>query len=192
METPKIELPGPKRYFSRVPGATYIFQDGHQIFFNHGRFDFDAADYAGTFLSGNEKHPLNGQVKWKVYQDELEHLVKTKNPLIFDQGNLPTDLQLPKELDPTRNAQSEASIQAIDATMRASRNIRETGDVNQSAQAGQVTDVNQSTVDITLQKAVLSPKMTGPGANSAVDAARAAAAARLATTAAAQNKNGMS
>lgn len=181
----------PKRYFSKVPGSVYTFPDGVQVQFLHGKFDFDPKDFPGSFISNNEKHPLNGKSSAEVYFDELEYLVKNNNPLIFEQGKLPDGLTLPAGLDPSKNAQSEANIQRVDAALAGKGH--ETGDLNKGSSS--TSDVNASTLDRELQQVVLgSSSAIGPGA-SKVDQIRAAAAARshqTTQTAGVQNSNGMS
>lgn len=180
----------PKRYFSKVPGSVFTFPDGRQIQFLHGKFDFHPDDFVGTFISNNKEHPHNGKPLAEVYFNELEYLVKNNNPLIFEQGKLPDGLKLPEGLDPTKNAQSEISIQKVDAAL-AGRG-RETGDLNKGVT--QPSDVNASAVDKELQNIVLGSSATGPGA-SKVQQLRAEAAARshqTAQTASVQNPNGVS
>lgn len=189
-----MEQPVAKRYFSKIPGSKYIFQDGSEIIFHHGRHDFNPDDYPGPFISQSEKHPLNGQPKAKVYQDELEYLCKSGNPLIFDQGNIPVDIKLPDRLDPTRNAQSEANVQRQDAALRTAGKVVEMGEVN-SGGDGRPSDPNVSAVDPALQAALFNSKTTGHGA-SKIEQLKAAALDRqnhqTSVTAGAQNKNGMS
>lgn len=187
-------VPVEKTYYSKVPGSTYTFQDGHQIQFLHGRFVFNPDNYQDTFLSQSDKHPLNGKLKADVYFNELEHLVRTGNPLIFDQGTLPI-AAIPEGFDAARNALSEAARAEQDQAL-AKVNHREMGELNISpaGAAGVVTGVNESTVDRDLQNTILAPKVTGPGAAgmSKAEQIKAEAAARLATTASSQNSNGMS
>ena len=157
-------IPQKKRYFSRVPGSVYTFADGRQIQFAFGRFDFDPEDYKEPFFVGtinnNAPDPRNGMPSWMIYQQDLENLVNTNNPLIFAQGTNP-DVQLPDGLNPAKNAASEADIAMADSQLRKG-NFRETGDVN-TGTAGTVTDVNASTVDNELRKVVMK-EATGPGA----------------------------
>lgn len=197
MEAPKQDKVGEdsfkKRYFSRIPGAHYTFPDGHQIHFLYGYFDFDSSKFPGKFMSTLKEHPLNGQPKWKIYFDELEYLVTSGNPLVFDQNTVAQDFKLPKELDPSLNARSEAEIARQDgAILNSGKRVNETGDVNKGSYGG--GDVNASTVDHELAAVVLGKgNIVGPGASKA-DQIKAAAAARTqqATTAVVQNSNGVS
>ncbi len=128
---------------------------------------------------------------FQIFLEELEHLVNSGNPLIFDQEHAGAIVQpLPDGLDPSKVAKSEAEINAQDQRL-ASGGGRVTGDVNKGE--GQITDPNASTVDAELRNVVF--KETGPGVGSPAAMARAAAAKRAAeqqaTTAASQNKTGM-
>lgn len=191
---PKQEVPNyvTKRYFSKVPGSHYTFPDGHQIHFHHGRFDFDSRDFPGEFVGAvvnGKDHPLTGRPLWKVYFDELEYLVTSGNPLVFQQGTLPVDSILPDRLDPRKNAQSEQQIQQTDAKMRATGNITEYGEPNKATGTTGPTDVNSSAIDKDLQEALLKPKQVGPGAARA-EQLRAEREAKIQTQAA-QNSTGM-
>lgn len=184
-----------KRYFSRIPGAHFTMPDGYQIFFLHGFYDFDPAKFKDekvsiAVMNGNT-HPAHDRDKARVYQEELEHLVNSGNPLIFDQEHAGVIVQpMPADLDPSKVAKSEAEISAQDQRLAAVTS-RVTGDTNKGE--GQITDPNASTVDAELRNVVF--KEVGPGSGSAAVAARAAAARRTAeqqaTTAATQNKTGM-
>lgn len=186
-----------KRYFSKVAGAHYTMPDGFQIFFHHGFYDFNPEKFKGekvaiSIMNGN-MHPAHGQDRAEVYQAELEYLVNSGNPLIFDQEHAGVIVQaMPDALNPSRVAKSEAEIAAQDQRLAtlAGRVTGESDNVND----GQITDPNASTVDAALRNVVF--KEVGPGANTGAAAAREAAAKRLAeqqaTTAQAQNKTNMS
>lgn len=147
--------PFPKRYYSKVSGARYIMPDGQEILFIGGRYDFHPDNFPGHFTAAtfnNQTDPRNGQSKAKIYQDELEHLVKTGNPLIYDAdhaSNFVASNSLPPLLDPTKNAQSEAQIQATDS--RLPKGVV-TGDLNVAANPGTVSDPNASTASPDLQQ----------------------------------------
>lgn len=167
-----------KTYHSRVPGSKYTFADGFSITFDFGRYRFNPEDFAGDqfwcqTMNNQPPHAFNGMDKADVYFKELEDLIKAPNPLIFVQGQNP-DVKLPDELNPAKNARSEAEIHEMDAKLRAGGiSGRETGDAN----LGPTTsDVNSSTVDRELQQRVLAPA-TG----SKADEIRAAAQARAQT-----------
>jgi hypothetical protein len=165
-----------KRYFSKVPGAKFIFPDGFEIQFLHGHYDFDSEQHVGTVnipAMNAQLHQAHGRPKADVYFEELEHLVKSGNPLIYDPEHLTGVAQvLPPELDPTKNAHSEASIARVDASL-ANVKGRVLGELN-PAGTGAPSDVNASTVDANLQKQVFKPAV-GPGAAAAAAAARAKA-----------------
>lgn len=173
-----------KRFFSKIAGATFIMPDGHTIQFVHGIFDFDPENYKDEVVNipamNGQIHAAHGKPKAEVYFQELQHLVKTNNPLVFDPEHIAgVNAQLPAEIDPSRNAHSEASILAAER-LQATVTGRVTGDANNGIGNGQPTDVNASTVDTNLQKQVFKPA-TGPGASAAVAAARARAAQQAAT-----------
>jgi hypothetical protein len=173
-----------KRFFSKVAGAKYIFADGHEIQFRHGHYDFDPEQHVGTVnipAMNGQLHQAHGRPKAEVYFEELQYLVTSGNPLIFDQDHLGgVSAPLPAEIDPSKNAHSEASIARVDAAL-ANVKGRVTGEAN-AAGNGAPTDVNQSTIDPALQRAVFKP--VGPGASAAVAAAKARSAQQAATLAA--------
>lgn len=190
----KQMLPNPavtKRYFSKIAGSCYTFPDGFQIHFHHGRYDFNSNNFPGEFVGAvvnGKDHPLTGKPLWQVYFDELEYLVNTGNPLVFQQGSLPVDTVLPPQIDPTKNAQSEAAVKQADASMFAKGTIREMGELNKAPSTGP-SDPNASAVDRELQSRLLSPKSVGPGAAKAAEL-RAQAEAK-ALTQHTQNTTGM-
>lgn len=176
METSKT--PVKKTYFSRIPGSHYTFADGHKVHFDFGRFNFDPDDFSGPFLSAHPTHSFNGKPKAQVYFDELEYLVNSGNPLVFQQGTNPVDAILPSILDPKLNAKSEGEIATENARMVATGRIKESGDQNTPA-TGTVSDPNASAVDHDLRARLLTDA-TGPGAGKAAQL-RAEAIARTQT-----------
>jgi len=188
-----------KRYYSKIPGAKFIFPDGVEIHFNYGFFDFKPEEYVGNYLGASDKDPRNGVPKAEVYQGELEAILKQKggNPLLFDQSQIqalgvgpqpiPTD-------DPTRPGKkivdlgkSEGEVSNQDQTLLGVKS-RETGDANLGAIVTSGGDPNQSTIDHNLMRKVAdfnasqaaSVGSTGgvAGGNAAVEKLRAEAAAR--------------
>lgn len=174
-----------KRYYSKIPGSVYTFADGHQIQFLHGRFDFKPSEYQDTFfvapVNNQASHPMNGKTRAEAYFSELEYLVNTGNPLIFQQGSNPVE-SMPEGLNPAKNALSEAELAAAEQKLKGIGLVtRETGDVN----AGPVSsDVNSSAIDKDLQNVILRTAAVGPGASKA-EQIRAAAAERAQAAAAA-------
>lgn len=181
-----MTTPQAKRFFSKVAGSQFIMPDGFAIVFAHGHFDFDPEKYTGTVnipAMNGQVHAAHGKPKSQIYWEELEHLVNNNNPLVFDQEHLTgVSEPLPAELDPKRNAHSEAEVaRAESALSRVPGHL--TGEANIAGPgAGVPSDVNQSTIDPKLQAQVFKP--VGPGAAAAVAAARA-------KTAAANSRNGV-
>lgn len=188
MTSPKV-----KRFFSKVPGSQFIMPDGFAVVFAHGHFDFDPSKYVGTVnipAMNGQVHVAHGKPKAQIYWEELEGLVNSNNPLVFDQDHLTgVAAVLPPELDPKLNAHSEAEIaRAESALSRIPGRI--TGEVNNPGPgAGAPTDVNASTVDPKLQAQVFKP--VGPGAAAAAAAAAKARATQAAQTVAANSQNGV-
>lgn len=158
-----------KRYMSSVPGSTFIFADGTKANFVHGHLDVNAEAFPGKFLNQTLKdHPHNGRLRYLVYQEELDQLVKEGNPLIFTQEtvrNLQKMDEVKKEVE--QSAKSEQSILAGDAALRSSaaslgKQVAERGELNKGDLGG--SDSNSSTVDRGLQDVILAPRV-GPGAH---------------------------
>lgn len=190
-----------KRYYSKIPGAKFIFPDGVEIHFNYGFFDFKPEEYPGNYLGASDKDPRNGRIKAEIYQEELEAVLKQKggNPLLFDQTQIQTLGAGPRPIptDDPRNpgkniadlARSEAEVSAQDQTLAGVKS-RETGDVNAGVIATGGGDPNSSTIDHNLMKRVANFNASQDAAaqvgatggsgtgNSAVDKIRADAAAR--------------
>ncbi len=193
-----------KRYYSKIPGAKFIFPDGVEIHFNYGFFDFKPEEYVGKYLGNSKEDPRNGMLKAEVYQGELEAVLKQRggNPLLFDMSQVQGLATAPKPIpvdDPHRPgkkiddlARSEAEVSSQDQTLAGVRS-RETGDVNSGAIVTSGGDPNASTIDHNLMKRVADFNAsqalaghvgatggTGPsgGTTSAVEKIRADAAAR--------------
>lgn len=169
-----------KRFFSKIAGARFIMPDGFEITFHGGRFDFEPKKYPGNILL----QTLNGQTDERnnspralVYFNELQNLVDSGNPLIFDEKNAAAAVKQPMAPVATDvNAFSESAILNKDAQIASSGVVgRTTGDANTGTSTP--GNVNESTIDPNIAAAVL--KSVGPGsggAMSAVDIARAKAA----------------
>src|SRR5258708_586455 len=189
-----------KRYYSKIPGAKFIFPDGVEIHFNYGFFDFKPEEYVGKYLGNSKEDPRNGMLKAEVYQGELEAVLKQRggNPLLFDISQVQSLASAPKPIptdDPHRPgkdiadlARSEAEVSSQDQTLAGVRS-RETGDVNSGAIVTSGGDPNASTIDHNLMKRVADFNAsqalaghvgatggTGPGGNA--ERLRAEAAAR--------------
>lgn len=144
--------PTKKRYFSKVPGATFIFPDGVTVMFTHGFYDFDPEKLPGKYIGNSKEDPRNGQDLAEVYFNEIETLVRNGNPMFFDQGTMPQALpQFPQ------NAKSEAEIAAAEQVL-AKVNGVVTGDPN-TAPSGGTSDVNSSAVDPNLKNIVFAAKV---------------------------------
>ena len=168
----------PDRFFSRVPGSTYVFGDGTRVIFAHGYLDLSEELFPGVFHNMAYKdHPDNGKPRYKAYKDELDRLVKEGNPLIFTQETVSNLQDLPR---PEMNARSEAEIARQDQNLRriaqTSGGAVETGERNTGD-----FDPNKSTVDTDLQSRMFAPRPETTGTRN-VEAIRAAAAARTQNT----------
>lgn len=168
----------PERFFSRVPGSTYVFGDGTRVIFAHGYLDLSEELFPGTFHNlAYKDHPDNGKPRYKAYKEELDRLVKEGNPLIFTQETVSNLQELPR---PEIQARSEAEIARQDQNLRriaqTSGGAVETGERN----VGDF-DPNKSTVDTDLQARMFAPRPEAQGTRS-VEAIRAAAAARTQNT----------
>lgn len=179
-----------KRFFSKVAGSQYIMPDGFAVVFAHGHYDFDPAKHSGTVnipAMNGQSHAMHGKPKAQVYFEELEHLVTSNNPLVFDQEHLTgVAATLPAELDPTKNAHSEADVARAESALARTPG-RVTGEPNNGSN-GSPSDVNASTIDPKLQQQVFKP--VGPGAAAAVAAAKARSV-QNSQTVAANSRNGV-
>lgn len=194
MESPQTFSVPKQRYFSKVAGSKFIFPDGEVIFFQHGFFEFDPANYPGPIIimavNGQAADKRDGRPKAEVYYEELETLAKS-NPLIYKQGGQPEATPKPRDSKGRegvdRNAASENELAMQDAQMRnaASGGVRITGDENK----GSTLNVTDSTVDEDLKGMVLATRQTQqPNDRAAAAAARQAAASGAASHAASPTK----
>lgn len=163
-----------QRYYSKVAGSKFIFPDGETVFFNHGFFDFDPANYPGpillTAVNGQAPDKRDGRPKAEVYKEELDAIIKS-NPLFYVQGGQPEALP---RVGADANAKSEAEISQAEGILKNSgAQVRVTGDIN----SGSRLDVNESTVDPALQSQVLAPKRDRAAEAAARQAAGAAGTA---------------
>src|SRR5258708_26850423 len=154
-----------KRYYSKIPGAKFIFPDGVEIHFNYGFFDFKPEEYVGKYLGNSKEDSRNGMLKAEVYQGELEAVLKQKggNPLLFDMSQVQSLASAPKPIpvdDPARPGKtiadlgrSEAEVSSQDQTLAGVKG-RETGDLNAGAIVASGGDPNASTIDHNLMKRV--------------------------------------
>lgn len=136
LEEAKTPIEGNKRYFCKVAGMRFIFEDGVEGYFHFGRLDV-----------GPETFPDN----WKQYQKELNNILG-KQTNIFIPEALPMEAPVV-----TQNAKSEAEIAAADAAIikgaKGQVNIKE--EIGTAGTSGMPTDVNQSTIDPALQAAMM-------------------------------------
>jgi hypothetical protein len=181
------------RYFSKVAGSMFHFPDGFSIQFAHGFFDLKEEDYEGKIfqvntINNNPPHHNNGKPAFVAYKEELDAIIKAGNPLFYIQGTQPEPL--PKVRDSRgregadANAKSEAELAASEAIARGLPG-KETGDVNAGATR---TGVNESTVDVGLQAALLAEKAPANAGAARLAAIRAAAATASGSASNSNNK----
>lgn len=128
-----------KRYYARVAGSRFCFDDGSEIYFLHGFADVAILEH----------------------QKELDAIIG-KNPNIYLPDKLPEALPEVKQ-----NALSEAELTSAERALAGvtGKTAQDIGPV--SDQAGKPSDPNASTVDADLQAAVFGKSGTlkvGPGA----------------------------
>lgn len=188
-----------KRFFAKIPGSRFVFSDGEEAVFAHGFCDLNELTVQGEYSVPNENQNCihNGKPRLQVYLMELNAILG-KNPNIFVPEKLPEKMELNGKIpvttksgrvydtpaNPGANASTEIEIQQAEAATRAAGTVR----VQQQTDvpgSGMPSPVEQSTVDVDLQAAMLGatkmpPQVIGPGASKAAEL-RAAAAARSAS-----------
>jgi len=114
-----------KTYFAKVAFSRFVFKDGHDCIFAHGRY-----------VTSNEQE-----------QKELDEILGL-NPNIFTQDTIATEV-VPKV---EQNARSEAEIAATDAALNKLGAVKVSQEVGAvEAGAGLPTDPNASTLDPAIQ-----------------------------------------
>lgn len=145
-----------QRFFSKVPGASFVFPDGTKVTFDHGFLDIDEKKFPGIIVSANPQFKLadDGKPRAEAYAAELDNMCKMGNPLFFTQGTVKNLQDVGKEIreDVTNSARSEHDIAITDSAMRAVAG-RVSGDVNNGP-----LKVEGSTVDPALQAVVFAPR----------------------------------
>lgn len=131
------------RYFCKIPGHRFIFEDGTEGFFNYGRLDI------GPEIDSN----------WRQHQRELNAILGRQTTIFVP--------EVPPEVAPVvaQNAKSEKEIQEQENKLLSGQNpnVRVSQEVGQVAvDAGLPTDVNQSSIDPALQAAMMGTMGAAP------------------------------
>lgn len=124
------------RYFCKIAGHRFIFEDGQEAFFNYGRLDVGPKSHPGT---------------WRQYQKELNAILGKQTTIFVP--------EVPPEVAPvvSQNAKSEAEIADAEQKLLAGAgaNARIQQEIGTTGTSGAPTDVNQSTVDPALRAMML-------------------------------------
>jgi len=122
------------RYFCKIAGHRFIFEDGTEAFFNYGRLDVGPKSYPTT---------------WRQYQKELNAILGRQTTIFIP--------EVPPEVEPVvaQNAKSEAEIVAGEQKLLAGANAKVSQEIATGGTNGAPTDVNQSTVDPALREAMM-------------------------------------
>lgn len=121
------------RYFCRIAGHRFIFEDGTEAIFAYGRLDIGPKTCPGT---------------WRQYQKELNAILGKQTTIFLPDA---PPLVAPEVI---QNAKSELEI-AEGEKQLLTGNVRVNQEMGAHVTTGAPTDVNQSTVDPSLQKAML-------------------------------------
>jgi hypothetical protein len=144
---------GEKTYYARVANSKFIFSDGQEAYFAHGKLVISEKTAPGIYRCENKNSShwdKNGQLKWKVYQSELDEILG-RNPNIY----VPDDLSLEDLPKPAQNAKSESEIAAGERQMNnAGNQVRVSQEMGQANNGnGLPSDVAIGSVDMQLVEA---------------------------------------